>query len=123
MKIEQQVVSLELAKKLKELGVKQESLFGHYRIGELYGIKTDRPIVTNEHSEWWSAFTVSEIGELLPRYIVHGDFTHELKIIRSSVWRFYYGDKIYLTAGTADNEADARAQMLIYLLENGLMTV
>ena len=34
MKLEDQVVSLELAKKLKELGVKQESLFywGYYQV-------------------------------------------------------------------------------------------
>lgn len=83
MELEKQVCSLELAKRLKELGVKQESLFvwfkpleekweiglfdgtffhgengkqtGHY--GYRFGLSKETP----------SAFTVAELGEMLPR--------------------------------------------------------
>jgi hypothetical protein len=70
--IEDQVVSLELSKQLKEIGIKQKSLFWHrtnvgndeniklvHCIG-LYGIEDD---------ETWSAFTASELIEILPNSI------------------------------------------------------
>lgn len=128
MKLEQQVTSLEISKKLKELGVKQESLYGWGRDEEIqeYSLK--------EYQRWWnggyiflySAFTVAELGEMLPKYIVKGNLSLELEIIRSSVWRFYYGrtaDMIVFIAGNDDTEADARGKMLIYLLENNLITL
>ena len=72
MKLEEQVISLESAKRLKELGVEQESLFYHVRL-------TDTP----DGREHWlirntpwgngcvfeaSAFTVAELGEELKKY-------------------------------------------------------
>ncbi len=140
MKLENQITSLELSKKLRELGVKQESLF--YWTQEKtpknpnlheYGYKQiDMPWVcmyskqselsASSVFEEYSAYTVAELGELLPQYIVHDGLSCELQIIRSSVWRFYYGGKILMTAGNDDTEANARAKMLIYLLENNLIT-
>lgn len=77
--------------------------------------------------EQCSAFTVAELGEMLPKCLHVGIHMHDLTIIRSSVWRFYYGvnmaDSVYLTTGNDDTEADARAKMLIYLIENKLITV
>ena len=103
MKLEDQVCSLELAKKLKELGVKQESLFYWWFVrndmGDDVFVSDTKPV---NGTEYWSAFTVAELGEMLPKYIVHCGFTCELNIIRSSVWRFYYGKEIYLTAGSDD---------------------
>lgn len=85
MKLEQQVTSLELSKRLKELGVKQESHF-KWRIvkdrnnlpaeiisGFLCGIKKGNYSKTNpkEEEHLWeehiiSVFTVAELGEMLP---------------------------------------------------------
>lgn len=71
--IEDQVCSLKLAKRLKELGVKQSSLF--------YWIKGPNPNATytismlggfNEsyhETDMISAFTAAELGERLPQYI------------------------------------------------------
>ena len=78
------------------------------------------------HGEWYSAFTVAELGELLPwQYQV-------LKAETPSMGQ-YLGYKIDLKNHTfevlassgviADTEADARAKMLIYLLENKLLEV
>jgi hypothetical protein len=69
---------------------------------------------------------VAELAEMLPRYIVKDGLSLELIIIRSSAWRLNYGDpsrkeSIVFTAGNDDSEADARAKMLIYLLENNLI--
>ncbi len=130
MTLEQQVCSLELAKRLKELGVKQMSQF-RWSDEPNGGLKTFankwrvafRPNPFPSDYENYSAFTVAELGEILPRYIVEKGISYEMKIVRSSVWRIYYGESIYLTAGPDDAEADARAKMLIYLLENKLITV
>jgi hypothetical protein len=70
MKLENQVVSLELSKKLKELGIKHESIW-HWQL-----INTPHPRLTYNlnPSEWSgdyriSAFTSSELIEMTPQYI------------------------------------------------------
>lgn len=79
MKLEDQIVSLELAKKLKELGVKQESVFYWqvYYDGEDNPVLEYKPKSTSgwetdlgdaEHPEnlrYFSAFTVAELLQLL----------------------------------------------------------
>lgn len=70
MKLEQQVCIVSLAKRLKELGVKQESLFSFvkqdgtedYYLGEFPDNKYDL-------ARHVSAFTVGELGEMLPETI------------------------------------------------------
>jgi hypothetical protein len=115
MILEQQVCSLELSKKLKELGVKQESLF-YYRIlaehEDGYRIVFGEPVVCAE--EWkYSAFTVAELGDMLKGsdlpYFNYG-----------TGWQLpiFSNKSIYHRPKT---EADARAKMLVYLLENNLI--
>jgi len=125
MKLEDQVCSLELAKKLKELGVKQESLF---RWNEGDGIE-DRleyiPAFSNKTHELVSAFTVAELGEMLPGNTSGLYFVTQKGLMGNS----WYVDaltvvghsKVCLT--TAETEADARAKMLIHLIENKLITL
>lgn len=125
MKIEQQVTNLELSKQLKELGVKQDSLFwwgdvNFSKSKEDYDWEVNHKelFATNWHiREYISAFTVAELGELLP----------ENKIYSSKD-----GDKWSCSNGLnlninhfefEDTEADARGKMLIYLLENNLLTL
>lgn len=108
MKLEEQVVSLELAKKLKELGVKQESYWYHATsfTGEM------RLYHDTEHKDdnrAISAFSVAELGEMLP------DDVAEYK--ESGSWNVLSEKHI---KGYSGNEADARAKMLIYLIENKL---
>ncbi|MEK6880067.1 MAG: hypothetical protein AABY22_10685 [Nanoarchaeota archaeon] len=97
MKIENQVSSLQPSKRLKELGVKQDSLF------YWHNIDTYPSIMYGDSTEWAgdeliSAFTVAELGEMLPLFIIMNN-------------GIYFQDK---------KEADSRAKILIYLLENGL---
>jgi hypothetical protein len=117
MILEKQVCSLELSKRLKELGVKQESLFwytcfmnGTADIYFQYDRKHIPPALC-------SAFTVAELGELMPiGYRTHKEYytwyVTTNHCLRCDNEDFFIMDK---------NEADARAKMLIYLLENGLM--
>lgn len=115
IQIEKQVCSLELAKRLKELGVKQDSVFSWLN-NDHHG--TDNWYVFLTHYEYlievpeYAAFTVAELGDML----------------RCTFETFFGGRLWYVTMVTsgkqweADTEANARAKMLIYLLENKLIT-
>jgi len=134
MKLEQQVVNLELAQKLKELGVEQESLFYYVRLDlkhweieqgvEEYSLDYI-PNKTNKITDI-SAFTVAELGEMLPnKIIVSVGCEYDLFIgILGLCWQIMYSrhDGTYYET-TDKNEANARAEMLIYLLENKLITL
>lgn len=109
MKIENQVVSLELAKKLKELGVPR-----------------------NKHN-------LAELGEMLPVHIQPEKHSLPFKLriekdirdVDQDEWNIFYvrysktilSDKDYQERGRVFeiNLANAMAKMLIYLLENGLL--
>ena len=115
MKLQDQVPSFELSKRLKELGVKQESLFYYQKESgpngwglvfhtSIYFLPPSEP---QEVYGLVSAFTVAELGEMLPDlysthkknggWIMHNNLINDRK------------------------EADARAKMLIYLLENNYL--
>lgn len=67
MKLEQQVTSLEISKRLKELGVKQESYFIWVEEGWRH-----IPFLSDRNHGYvgsCSAFTSSELGEMLPNCI------------------------------------------------------
>jgi len=160
MNLEQQVVSLDLAKRLKELGVKQISLY-HWFFYDTNPFTDDRWIITTVDEDeqlvfdintYIAAFTVAELGELLPKAIQIKTEEEEKKIF--SYFRFVTGrslifeeDKPYevwsvnyicdttnqfrnwlfdtlLTKAIYDkNEANCRAKMLIYLIEKELIKV
>lgn len=153
MKLEEQVCSLELSKKLKTLGVKQESTF--YWIP----FKCWNPKTKKSDNEWWkledkfegqknskdqwsrkySAFTVAELGEMLgggyitvgnASVIIHGKPTYicchytELKYRETTPEGVFASGKEVQFPRTIEaiTEADARAKMLIHLIENGIVT-
>lgn len=145
-KLEQQVCSLELAKKLEKLGVNKESIF-QYRIDWIAGDggmeKEKVSIVfkqnyetkgTNENGQTQgsylvSAFTVAELGEM---FNIQGIDSFESHCLNAHGWSCNCGfspskarvagmDKSIHTE-YGDTEADARAKTLIYLLENNLIT-
>ena len=135
MKLENQVCSLELAKRLKELGVKQESLYywslcqGCVKEYGAKGIKVDYELGDSGHGDKWSAFTVAELGEMLPVKFFDKEYDEEMYTVFSKnddEWITYY---VYSEEGgeayreTDKNEANARAKMLIYLIENKLMEI
>lgn len=144
MNLENQVVSLELAKKIEKLGVKQESYFKWNEpdieeekkiLGKDFDIRCypkdellPKIYTELEWSEFtedynpiagniFSAFTVAELGEILSQYcesIFESGITNRLT--KSIEYRCTYGNgKRFEYSKT---EADARAKMLIYLIEN-----
>lgn len=137
MRLEQQVLRLELAKKLKELGVKQESIFVWQNQKDWHTKKLTnkwKVLSVNKYdntsagqelgySRYVSAFTVAEIGEILPREAnVNGMCDWWSQKNKDGSWSAQYRYNIN-TKQTADTEVDARAKMLIYLLENKVITL
>ncbi len=114
MKLEDQVTNLELSKKLKELGVKQESLFVWY--GLPFWIPVLDTFKNKDGLELYSAFTVAELGEMLPHHVTS---TKSINNYWYSDWQFNNGTE---HVEESDKEADVRAKMLIYLIENKLIS-
>ena len=126
MELKDQLSGLESSKRLKELGVKQESLF-YYWNRSYYSIEPD--ILFNDYvppdgsSDYrnCSAYTVAELGMLLPNYI-EGKFLTIRKC--SDHWSIgYMMHEGWIAEISHVMEAEAMAQMLIYLLEQKLMEV
>ena len=130
MPIEHQVCSHELATRLAELGVRQESVFWWVdrKLTYTAGRASHAP-----RQGGIAAFTAAELGEMLPDDIIipskNGKpHTHWLRFGRyrgagNRFWCAYPGG----TARTnleerAPTEADARAQLLIYVLEHHLLS-
>lgn len=124
MKLEQQVVSLELSKKLyQELGFEQESYF-QWSHTPAHGWKVRIKGVYGNHN--LPAYTVAELGEMLPKRI-----TFQESFYFFTMWKRENGfatqykpnaGQNYFPAQIEYTEADARASMLVYLIENDLIT-
>lgn len=137
MELTKQVCSLELSKKLKELGVKQESYFWWIPSTnpvhpETY-LDTLKEYESFEEIQAVSAFTVAELGDMLPQTIKKDEDIYYISpsangsgLKYMDYTKYENGVGIFLRAYPlvgADTEADARAKMLIYLLENNLITL
>jgi len=138
MKLKDQVCSLELAKRLKELGVKQRSYFWWVELSHEL-VTTQTAVISGIEEERCelrdigvkricSAFTVAELGEMLPLYLeidANKGISFSVETCGLQIWKTYdnkgwvvaYGNRIT----SDDTEANARAKMLVYLLENDLI--
>lgn len=143
MKLEEQVTSLELSKQLKELGVPQESLFYWSSPADfpkrhaLYHTNGEQRLYYQPSAmpEWGcSAFTVAELGARFPRFvkIPHPEGPAQVNYTDGYIeshqsWYFtkwvcsLHVEKSIWHHEVQLTEADARAKMLIYLIENGLV--
>jgi len=153
MKIEEQVCTLEQAKKLKELGVTYtdanycylENSGGGIEFGDVgfmfqhhcddYQISVHPQGFDESFKEQsWPAFTVAELGVMLPHryqsqrldentinlhkfthWCIDTDFNSECEVCSECATNIVHEAK-------GNSEAEARAAMLIYLLENNLIT-
>jgi len=144
--LEKQVVSLELAKRLKELGAPQDSLYchmqsmGRLKDGVLSSVDAhcirSMTVGTKGEGELFAAYTVAELGELLP-YAVKKEgelyFIHQTPCVGGHNYdseRFCFEFTYTSIKGEAitlpiqeKTEADARAKMLIYLLKQKLISL
>lgn len=143
MTLENQVISLEQSKRLKELGIEQNSYFfwQHYpetiyRKEALRIIPKSNKEGITDRGECWSAFTASELGVMLPDNISH----HRAN--KGGTWDGHlhrclipsHGKEVIGEQGVTvplhydfckhgyDTEAECKAATLIYCLENKLTT-
>lgn len=127
MKLESQVSSLELSQKLKELGVPQDSLYNWLIASDGARLMNNPVLDIYRYFEQCSAFTVAELGEMLPLMFEKDGFTVSWESTKTlGGWSVYLENGNYHKMSEtfkADTEADARAKMLIYLLENKLITL
>lgn len=114
---------LKYAKKLRELKVKQESLW-YWWINKLSlkSIPTINSYGNDKPKKDWvviSAFTVAELGEMLPK----GYFTYKASNLPHYQCAKYtsdgHVDRTTFYCNLSDKtEANVRAKMLIWLIEN-----
>lgn len=127
MKIENQVCSLEQAKKLKEIGINQ-------RFANYFWDESDKQLyrcIDGSASDicCFAAFTSAELGELLPD-LLETHLQYELVCIKEDdCWLCRYVRNNDLTdchpkqiGVGSDTEAKARAAILISIIENELIT-
>ncbi|HEC66095.1 MAG TPA: hypothetical protein ENI23_12445 [bacterium] len=127
MKLENQVTILKTSKKLKELGVKQESLFEWAEVNfsksekdyewELHHIELFPKNWANKNHI--SAFTVAELGEMLPVTVFSNKHSQGYRYqAHYELWNIIKGKMDYLHHEAGNTESEARGKMLIYLIEN-----
>lgn len=139
MNLESQVCSLDLAKRLKELGMTQNTVFVWFNKSHIKGDffwqlgfvdeLTSNKIELKDF-ECYPAFTVAELGLLLPDKLdvkaratdFECDYSLSINKLESGKWELCYcgqsdagcyGNTIIVE----DTEANARAKMFVYLLE------
>ncbi len=119
MELKNQVTSLKISQRLKELKVKQESLYYYDKEGKLF--YSEEPL--QSLYGMYSAFNVCELGMLLPfgSKSFHRD-KYDDDYRKGKNWQVTLpiGNKRHLEY--ADHEANARGKMAIYLIENDLRT-
>ena len=128
MELSDQVCSLELAKKLKELKFKQTSYFIWFKLKENndWSLSEAWQIDDNHRFDEISSFTSSELSELLPS-VIYGESASEssysLNIYRpNNHWHISYtsGHKTKIVY-YAETLADCMAGILICLITMGII--
>lgn len=130
MKLEQQVSNKELSVRLRDLGVKQESLFYWTRPPESDDIYVcwyweNMSTASGETVDWEqiSAFTVAELGEMLWTAFEKAGWDLLYKAY-GEVFDFKGTQRIGdLGIVNLMRKPDMAAKMLIYLIENKLITI
>lgn len=128
MKLKQQVCSLEVAKRLKELGAKQEGLYGWIEKQPGYWRLWSSGECENWEGETYTAFTIAELWDLLPSTCPeHGGVLQICPAFSDGAWFVGYGDHMngkgcHVEGGGGISIPETFAKMLVYLLENKLIT-
>jgi len=117
MELKNQVCSLKLAKELKKLGVKQDSLFGWQVWKDLDTNRRTKMLLAVEnynYGDYYSAYTVAELGNILSKY---GNYITWMT--NKNKWAITRMNYMEFPELDSDTEANARAKCLIYLLKMG----
>lgn len=136
MKLENQVTSLELSRQLHEAGITQDSLvywceytyYNDEREITTDWILKDQKQQVKEVGLCMSAFTVAELGEILPAYILDKEgkenYLYSYKntnLFWCVMYRRWGDEGNALEPKKNSSEAEARGQTLLYLKKQGLI--
>lgn len=113
MDLKKQVCSYQLAKRLKELGFDKDSYFAYFNMPHNRAWEVS---IQTKNKIGLPAYTVAELGEALP------DWTETVKRLKDDwvcIVRHKHND--INDHSFDETEADARAKMLIHLIENELI--
>ena len=118
MQLTDQLCTLPKARRLDELGFKGESQYYHNKLGFL-----DVILFSTKPEDWkYRAYSCAELMDALPHYIKNG------KVLQIHKWRSCYivayggeADEAHITKNK--NLAEALADMLIWLIQEGLYIV
>jgi hypothetical protein len=124
MKLEHQLTSLVLSKRLRELNVKQESYFyWDWHSDTCYGVKFVP--FSCPGLERYSAFSVAELGEMLPElFCIDNEWYLYTENRLNGFWGASYSTVRsidYFPSISDKKNADSRAMMIVYLIENNLV--
>lgn len=111
MKLENQVASLALSQKLKELGVEFESYFVWW-VPPTGAMVRKRKRGDSKYHNVFAAPTVAELGAMLPKGVQHRSYAEG--------WESFYPG---MGSHMGTTEADCRALMLIHILEDKLISI
>ena len=118
MKMEDQVASKDLSRELFELNIKQDSLWfwSKNRLGR-YKLVRNNSIDVSTAKMKYSAYTVAELGELLP------DNSKSYRDPKSDyLWQStLFKEELPGWASAGATEANARAKLAIYLIKEGII--
>jgi len=122
MKLEEQLVNLQLSRELHDLGVKCESYFEHrYLVFEDKSKewRIDKITVSDFYvKKRYQAYSVAELGEMLPPQTGLYKSKNYYSCVDTNPHRINKSPAI-----KEETEANARAKMLIYLIKNNLIKV
>lgn len=125
LKIEDQVCSLELAKKLRELGVKQESVWRWIEYPDLTRIAGPEEFGFASTAKVYSAFTVAELGRMLVELVGVWPAPENIKLPRfqllngpdTGIWSVQ--EECYNTVlACAATEANSRGELVAFWIRN-----
>ena len=119
MKLEQKVCSLELSKKLKELGIRQDSTFSWAKNvdGNFYAESKEWKLIFNEdagvsYTDSFSAFLSCELGEMLRPH---------LNLIKEYIPSGVENKALFFDFLSPLPNIKTLAKILIYLLESNII--
>lgn len=147
MKIKSQVCSLDLSKKLKELGFQGSSHFVYITDGNIVNLIDEYPefcfvsqggaskdglkylLYPHEQNAWqfYNAYTASELLDIIPEVICTKNIHYRINITLCSlndndkdmIFKRKYLIGYHIISFEDECLASAAAKMLIYLIENG----
>lgn len=123
--MERYVTDVELSKKLKEAGVTQKSIWWWVKMSDGWKLNiTDMP-----NHENIAAFTVGELGDMLPNSILikkegGGAWAYLVYTKNGKKWWIHYQARPEKSTAdspifSAETEAQARGEMLLWLVKKG----